>query len=158
MMQKYTDGTEIRYFEAGVDVSDWIDLTQYRLMTEEEVLKHETPKPTRWHTLWVWDKETETGHWEDSRTAEEISEYNRSQMQKLTKRQFVLQLDSIRINEKETMYDQVLLLLSNNRTAKIEYDTVADIERLSPTVLTMSQALNLTNEQVDDMWIEALQR
>lgn len=46
-MQKYiskTNITEIRYFEDGVNVSDWIDLNEYRLMTDEEIDRHENPE------------------------------------------------------------------------------------------------------------------
>jgi len=44
IMQKYTNGIIVRYFEDAVKVSDWIDLTQYRLMTDIEILKHETKR------------------------------------------------------------------------------------------------------------------
>lgn len=38
-MPKYikNDLSEIRYFEDDVNVSDWIDLNEYRLMTDEQV-------------------------------------------------------------------------------------------------------------------------
>lgn len=42
-MQKYTNDKEIRYFEDDVIVEDWINLKEYRLMTDEEILKHESP-------------------------------------------------------------------------------------------------------------------
>ena len=52
-MQKFikNDLSEIRHFEDSVKVRDWIDLTQYRLMTDEEILKHETNPNTDYH---VW--------------------------------------------------------------------------------------------------------
>lgn len=45
-MQKYIkcDLSEIRYFEDDVIVGDWIDLNQYRLMTNEEIDRHENPE------------------------------------------------------------------------------------------------------------------
>lgn len=72
-MQKYikNDFSEIRYFKDDVKVSDWIDLKEYRLMTKAEILKHETLRPTEFHTIWVWDNEPSAGHWEDGRTEEE---------------------------------------------------------------------------------------
>ena len=46
--------------------------------------------------------------------------------------------------------------INANPRFKIEFDTVADIERLSPTVAAMTQLLVWTDEQVDGMWGEAL--
>ena len=143
MMQKYTDGTEIRYFEAGVDVSDWIDLTQYRLMTDIEILKHETNPNTEYH-IWCGTE------WLDSRTQAEIADYNRSQLSKLSKRQFALYLYD------NNMYDQAIQAIEANPRFKIEYDTVSEIGRLSPTVTAMSNLLGWTDEWIDGMWREAL--
>ena len=144
-MQKYTDGTEIRYFENDVNVGDWIDLNKYRLMTEAEVLKHETNPNTTYHG---WSDDAKA--WVDQRTPEQIAEYERSLLQKLSKRQFALYLYD------NGMYDQVMQTIEANPRFKIEYDTVPDIERLSPTVIEMSNLLGWTDEQVDEMWQEAL--
>ena len=85
-MQKYIskiDETEIRYFEDDVNVGDWIDLMQYRLMTESEIKKHETRKLTEFHTEW-------NGlDWIDTRSDEEKLAYKRSQYPKLTRYQFM---------------------------------------------------------------------
>ena len=45
-MQKYikNDLSEIRYFEDDVNVSDWIDLNEYHLMTDDEIGHHENPE------------------------------------------------------------------------------------------------------------------
>lgn len=95
--------------------------------------------------------ETWTGEtWADQRTAEEIAAYNRSLFQKLSKRQFALYLYD------HDMYDQVMQAIEANPRFKIEYDSVSDIERLSPTVSAMTTLLNWTEEQVDQMWTEAL--
>lgn len=88
--------------------------------------------------------------WEDQRTEQEIDEYNRSLLPRLSKRQFALYLYD---NE---MYDDVMQAINANPRFKIEYDSVSDIERLSPTVSDMSQLLGWTDEQVDRMWQEAL--
>lgn len=88
--------------------------------------------------------------WVDQRTAEEIAAYNRLQFQKLSKRQFALYLYD------HDMYDQVMQAIEANPRFKIEYDTVSDIERLSPTVAEVSKLLNWTDEHVDAMWSEAL--
>lgn len=101
------------------------------------------PKPSSFHK-WI------NGEWIDSRTPEEIAAYNRSLLPKLSKRQFALYLYD---NE---MYDQVMDAINANPRFKIEYDSVSDIERLSPTVAEMSSLLGWVDEQVDQMWQEAL--
>ena len=68
----------------------------------------------------------------------------------LSKRQFSLYLYD------HGLYNQVMTAINANPRFKIEFDTVADIERLGPTVSAMTQLLGWTDEQVDAMWIEAL--
>ena len=145
-MQKYikNDLSEVRYYEDDVSVGEWIDLSKYRLMTEAEIIKHEAPKLSQFHTIW------DGFNWIDSRTQAEIADYNRSQLSKLSKRQFALYLFD------HDMYDQVMQAIEANPRFKIEYDTVSEIERLSPTVTEVSNLLDWTDEQVDEMWGEAL--
>ncbi len=88
--------------------------------------------------------------WVDNRTAEEIAAYERSLLKKLSKRQFSLYLYD------NDMYDQVMQAIEANPRFKIEYDTVSEIERLSPTVTEMSNLLGWTDEQVDEMWTYAM--
>lgn len=146
-MQKYikNDLSEIRYFEKDVKVGDWIDFNEYRLMTEEEILKHEMPKPTQFHTEWNGIE------WVDNRAAEEIAAYNRSLLPRLSKRQFALYLYD------HNMYDQIMQAIEENPRFKIEYDTVSNIERLSPTVAEMTSLFGWTEDQVDQMWEAAQQ-
>lgn len=101
------------------------------------------PKPSQFH---IWKNNS----WIDPRTAEEIEAHDRSLLPKISKRQFALYLFD------HDMYDQVMQAIEANPRFKIEYDTVSDIERLSPTVSEMSKLLNWTDEQVDAMWSEAL--
>ena len=129
-MQKYTNGKEIRYFEDDVNVSDWIDLNEYRLMTDDEIERHENPMK----------------YW----THEQVAEYERSLLPALTKRQFSLYLYDI---EK---YDQVMNALNESPRFKIEFDTVATIERNSPTVAAMAQVLEWNDLTIDEKWKEAL--
>ncbi|NEU34556.1 hypothetical protein GN156_28290, partial [bacterium LRH843] len=42
-----------------------------------------------------------------------------------------------------------------NPRFKIEYDSVSDIERLSPMVSDITTLLGWTDEQVDQMWEQA---
>lgn len=129
-MQKYTNGKEVQYFEDDVNVSDWIDLNEYRLMTDDEIERHENPMK----------------YW----THEQVAEYERSLLPALTKRQFSLYLYDI---EK---YDQVMNALNESPRFKIEFDTVATIERNSPTVAAMAQVLQWNDLTIDEKWKEAL--
>ena len=105
---------------------------------------------------WTPLKPIEFGEWNgsewiDTRTAEEIAAYNRSLLQKLSKRQFALYLYD------HDMYDQVMQAIEANPRFKIEYDSVSDIERLSPTVASMTALLGWTDDQVDQMWEQAIE-
>lgn len=106
-------------------------------------LTYSDPSPSQFHT---WNGTT----WVDNRTPEEITAYNRSLLPKLSKRQFSLYLFD------NKMYDQVMGAINANPRFKIEFDTVADIERLSPTVSAMAALLEWSDEQVDQMWQKAL--
>ncbi|MDV2454058.1 hypothetical protein [Acinetobacter towneri] len=146
MMQKYTDGTEIRYFEAGVDVSDWIDLTQYRLMTDIEILKHETNPNTEYH-IWCGTE------WIDSRTEEEKLVYKRSQYPKLTRYQFKRCLlekgyKSFDIEAQiQTIEDEIMRELT-----LLGFREAPNFVRTDSSVLEMQSVLGLSDENVDELW------
>ncbi len=106
-------------------------------------LTYSEPKPSQFH-------EWNGTEWIDPRTPEEIAAYTRSLLPKLSKRQFALYLYD---NE---MYDPVMQVIEANPRFKVEYDSVSDIERLSPTVAEMSSLLGWADEQVDQMWESAL--
>lgn len=102
-----------------------------------------TPKPSLFHK---WDG----SNWIDSRTQEEQLAYKRTMIPKITKRQFWL-----------TMYDhqmkvQVEALFQSDERAKIEFESVDKIERLSPTVLAMEAVLGLSTVRIDELWDYAL--
>ena len=101
------------------------------------------PKPSQFHT---WNG-TE---WVDIRTDAEKSGAYLATVPVLTKRQFNLY-----------MYDnghtsEIDAIFAANPRAKIEFDSVRDIERTHPTTLSMIAALGWTDEQVDQMWQQAL--
>lgn len=71
-------------------------------------------------------------------------------MPPLTKRQFNLYLyDS-------GLKDEVDALLAANPRAKVEFDSTDKVVRTSPTVEAMMALLGWTDEQVDQMWQQAL--
>ena len=128
-MQKYikNDLSEIRHFEGDVSVSDYIDLNQYRLMTEDEVDRHENP--------------------EKYYTDEEKAQIKRESMPTLTPIQFDIKLNSA------GLYDAVQELIKYNFELRIAYTRATFFSRTDPFVDQARIALNLTDEQVDEMWM-----
>lgn len=152
-MQKYikNDLSEIRYFENDVMVSEWIDLKQYRLMTDEEIIKHEKNPHTDYH---VWDEELL--EWIDSRTPEQIVEYERSLLSPLTKYQLNRALLAMPSQSFEDKQAELEVYLSSNRLARIDYDSVAEIWRLDEITIRLAEALSFSPDKMDELWNEAL--
>ena len=94
IMQKYIkkDLSEIRYFEDDVVVSLWIDLSEYRLMTEDEIDKHENP--------------------EKYLSDEEKADLNRQNMPTLSPIEFDIKLVNV------GLYDQVQELIQPETNAR----------------------------------------
>ena len=128
-MQKYikNDFSEIRYFKDDVKVSDWIDLTQYRLMTEDEVDRHENP--------------------EKYYTDEEKAQIKRESMPTLTPIQFDIKLNNV------GLYDAVQDLIKDSFELRIAYNRATFFSRTDPFIDQARIALGLTDEQVDAMWM-----
>ncbi len=146
-MQKYTNGTEIRHFEDDVNVSDWIDLSKYRLMTNEEIFKHETPKPTKFHTEWNGTE------WIDIRTEEEKLAYKRSQYPKLTRYQFMRGL--LEMGFKSLDIEARILLIEDEFTREltmIGFKDATNFVRTDPSIDVMRDLLGKTDEEIDEFW------
>jgi len=128
-MQKYikTDLSEIRYFEDDVNVSDWIDLNEYRLMTDEEIDRHENP--------------------EKYLSDEEKAQLNRERMPTLTPIEFDIKLVDA------GLYDQVQELIQSDVKLKIAYTRATFFSRTDPFIDQARIALNLTDERVDEIWL-----
>jgi len=128
-MQKYikNDLSEIRYFEDDVDVSNWIDLTQYRLMAYEEIDRHENP--------------------EKYLSAEDKAQLHRERMPTLTPIEFDIKLVDA------GLYDQVQSLIKADIKLKIAYTRATFFSRTDPFIDQARITLNLTDEQVDVIWM-----
>ena len=142
-MQKYIkqDLSEIRYFEDDVNVSDYIDLNEYRLMTDAEILKHESNPNTDYH---VWDEKL--SEWVDNRTPEQIAEYERTQMPTLSPIEFDIKLN------KNGLYDAVQELIKDDLELRIAYNRATFFSRTDSFIDQARIALGLTDEQVDTIW------
>lgn len=128
-MQKYikNDLSEIRYFEDAINVGEWIDLHQYRLMTNSEIDRHENP--------------------EKYYTEEQKLQIYRQQMPTLTPIQFDIKLNNA------GLYDAVQALIKDNFELRIAYTRATFFSRTDPFIDQARIALGLTNEQVDEMWM-----
>ena len=129
-MQKYikSDLSEIRYFEDGVNVSDWIDLNEFRVMTDDEVDRHENPEK------YLSDIEK--------------AQLNRERMPTLSPIEFDIKLVDA------GLYDQVQGLIQSDVKLKIAYNRATFFSRTDPFIDQAQIALGLTNEQVDAMWLD----
>ena len=127
-MQKYikSDLSEIRYFEDDVNVSDWIDLNEYRLMTDDEVDRHVNPEK------YLSDIEK--------------AELNRERMPTLTPIEFDTKLIDA------GLYDQVQELIQSDIKLKIAYTRATFFSRTDLFIDQARIALGLTDEQVDTIW------
>ena len=144
-MQKYikNDLSEIHYFEDDVAVSDWIDLTEFRTMTADEILQNETLKPSQFHTMW----DVTLKQWVDVRSPAEITAYNRTQMPTLTPIEFDIKLVDA------GLYAQVQGLIQSGVKLKIAYTRATFFKRTDPFINQARIALGLTDEQVDAIWV-----
>lgn len=152
-MQKFinNDFSEIRHFEDDVEVSDWIDLSEYRLMTDEEILKHETPKPTKFNTEWNGSE------WIDLRTEAEKLAYKRSQYPSLTRYQFLRCL--LENGYKTSDIEAQILTIEDEMTRELTllgFKESTNFVRTDDSILAMQSVINLSAEQVDAMWEQAL--
>ena len=146
-----TNGIIVRYFEDAVKVSDWIDLTQYRIMTDIEILKHETNPNTEYH---IWDG-TE---WIDPRTEEEKLTYKRSQYPSLTRYQFMRGM--LEYGYKSSDIEAQIMLIEDEYTRELTllgFKEATNFVRTDESILAMQSVLGFSDENVDELWEYALQ-
>lgn len=148
-MQKFikNDLSEIRHFEDSVKVRDWIDLAQYRLMTNEEIFKHETPKPTKFHTEWNGTE------WIDIRTEEEKLAYKRSQYPKLKRYQFMRGM--LEYGYKASDIEAQIMLIEDEYTRELTmlgFKDAGYFDRNDQSIGVMRDVLGKTDLEIDAFW------
>lgn len=99
-----------------------------------------TPKLSEFHNKWV------DGEWIDQRTEQERNAYARTIMPTLTPIEFDLKLAEFEL------YDAVQTLVASNLQLRIAYTRATFFSRTDPFIDQARIALNLTDEQVDEMW------
>ena len=102
-------------------------------------LSYSPPRPSQFHE---WDG----SDWVDNRTADEIATHKRKQMPNLTPIEFDLKLVQY------DLYDAVQSIVLSNPQLKIAYTRATFFSRTAPFIEQARIALNLTDEQVDEMW------
>ncbi len=151
-MQKYTNGADIRYFEDDVNVSDWIDLDEYRLMTDAEIIKHETNPRTNYHT---WDEASLK--WVDTRSEEEKLAYKHSQYPKLTRYQFMHGL--LENGYKSSDIEAQILLIEDEFTREltmIGFKDAGYFDLNNQSIGVMRDILGKTDLEIDEFWEQCL--
>ena len=124
------DFSNVAYFDDGIEVSNYLDLKEYRLMTDEEVDLHENPE-----------------------------KYLSEGEQLLLARERMPTLTPIEFDTKLVdagLYDQVQELIQSDIKLKIAYTRATFFSRTDPFVDQARIALNLTDEQVDTIWESSL--
>lgn len=151
-MQKFikNDLSEIRHFEDSVKVRDWIDLTQYRLMTDEEILKHETKPHTDYH---IWNG----SDWIDTRSEEEKLAYKRLQYPRLTRYQFMRGM--LEMGFKSSDIEAQIMLIEDEYTRELTmlgFKDAGYFERNDSSIGVMRDVLGKTDLEIDEFWEQCL--
>lgn len=120
------DFSNVAYFDDGIEVSNYLDLKEYRLMTDEEVDLHENP-----------EKYLSEG---------EQLLLARERMPTLTPIQFNIKLNNA------GLYDAVQELIKDKFELRIAYNRATFFSRTDLFIDQARIALGLTDEQVDAMW------
>lgn len=127
-MNKYINEQtlEVAYIPKSEQVEDYLP-SGFRLMTDEEVDRHENP-----------DKYL---------SATEKAHLNRECMPNLTPIEFDIKLNGA------GLYDAVQNLIKGNFNLRIAYTRATFFSRTDPFIDQARIALGLTDEQVDAMWL-----
>ncbi|WP_151690818.1 hypothetical protein [Acinetobacter junii] len=107
------------------------------------------PRPTQYH---IWNR----GKWVDKRTQSEKRIDFLNTLKPLTRRQFKLALLENDLLEKvESTIDNIPDLTLRKRM-QIEYSESVEFQRQSESVITMCEMLELSEDQVDQLWLHAM--
>lgn len=147
-MQKFihSDTGDVIYLDDGCDLDKFHNPDGFRLMTQEEVLKHETPKPSQFH-------EWNGAAWVDMRTDEE----KLGAMPRLTRYQFFRVL--LENNIDESSIESQIQAIPNDyqrKLALLGWNTATVFVRTDPSVLLMESVLEISVDQMNALWNQAL--
>lgn len=127
---------EVRYFDAGIRASDYLDLEEYTPLDGAEIDKFKNP--------------------EKYMSDEEKERLRLLQFKPLTRRQFKLSLlENGLLENVEQMIESIEDPITKTRI-QIEYSESERFERTNGSIQYMLGVLDLSTEQVDDMWRYAM--
>lgn len=127
---------EVRYFDAGIQVSDYLNLEEYTPLDGAEIDKFKNP--------------------ENYLSEEEKERLRLLQFKPLTRRQFKLSLlENGLLENVEQMIESIEDPITKTRI-QIEYSESERFERTNGSIQYMLGLLELTTDQVDEMWLQAL--
>lgn len=124
-MKYYKKDGLVYAFESDGSQDDYIT-NDHVLMNADEIDKHLNP--------------------EKYLSDEEKLVLDRQRMKRLSPLEFDLLL------VKHGLYDAVQDLIAENRTLKIAYNRAIFFRRLDPFITQAAEALNLSDEQIDELW------
>lgn len=148
---KNNSSNEIRAFNSTEEAKNFINFDDFSLLSADETLKLNTPKPSRFYTEWTGTE------WIDPRTEQQKAEYNRSQYKPLTRYQFKRCL--LENGYKSEMIEAKILMIEDEMTRELTllgFKEAINFVRTDDSILAMQSVLNLTDERVDEMWEYAL--
>lgn len=141
------DFSNVAYFDDGIEVSNYLDLKEYRLMTEDECLQHETPKPSKFHIEWSGTE------WLDPRSEEEKLAYKRSQYPKLTRYQFMRGM--LEHGYKSSDIEAQIMLIEDEYTRELTmlgFKDAGYFDRNDQSIGVMRDILGKTDLEIDEFW------
>lgn len=148
---KNNSSNEIRAFNSTEEAKNFINFDDFSLLSADETLKLNTPKPSRFHTEW------NGAEWIDLRTEQQKAEYNRSQYKPLTRYQFKRCL--LENGYKSEMIEAKILMIEDEMIRELTllgFKEATNFVRTDDSISTMQSVLNLSDEQVDELWEYAL--
>ena len=116
-------------------------------MTDDEILKHETPKSTKFHTEWNGSE------WLDLRTEAEKLAYKRSQYPKLTRYQFMRGL--LEMGFKSSDIEAQILLIEDEFTRELTmlgFKDAGYFDRNEQSIGVMRDVLGKTDLEIDEFF------
>ena len=144
----YKNGRVYAYDDAQVEFGLADSLIE---LSKLELLKHETPKQSPFHTEWNGSE------WTDPRTEEEKLVYKRSQHPSLTRYQFLRCL--LENGYKSDAIEAQILTIEDEFTRELTllgFKEATNFVRTDESVIAMQSILNLDDDQVDELWEYAM--
>lgn len=116
-------------------------------LSESDVLKHSTPKPSDFHTEWNGTE------WIDSRTEEEKLAYKRSQYPKLTRYQFMRGM--LENGYKPSDIETQIMLIEDEYTRELTmlgFKDAGYFDRNDQGIAVMRDVLEKKDSEIDEFW------